>query len=91
MLRKIDELVNSKKIFLRLIQLNFIRETYEEIISTFPSNGRFWKAYIEHEMRMGNYEKTEKLFQRCLIKVRKNILNVLFVDILNFINFWLWS
>ncbi|XP_023339992.1 protein suppressor of forked [Eurytemora carolleeae] len=45
------------------------RETYEEIISTFPSNGRFWKAYIEHEMRMGNYEKTEKLFQRCLIKV----------------------
>lgn len=45
------------------------RETYEEIISVFPSNGRFWKAYIEHEMRMRNYEKVEKLFQRCLIKV----------------------
>ena len=46
----------------------FIRETYEEIIQVFPSNGRFWKAYIEHEMKMRNYEKVEKLFQRCLIK-----------------------
>jgi len=45
------------------------RETYEEIIQIFPTNGRFWKAYIEHEMRMRNYEKVEKLFQRCLIKV----------------------
>jgi len=45
------------------------RETYEEIIQVFPTNGRFWKAYIEHEMRMRNYEKVEKLFQRCLIKV----------------------
>ena len=26
------------------------------------------QAYIEHEMRMRNYEKVEKLFQRCLIK-----------------------
>ena len=52
----------------------YFRETYEEIITTFPSNGRFWKAYIEHEMRMGNYEKTEKLFQRCLIKVTHHII-----------------
>jgi len=45
------------------------RDVYEEILATFPTNGKFWKAYIEHEMRMGNHEKVEKLFQRSLIKV----------------------
>jgi len=45
------------------------REIYEEIVEVFPSNGRFWKSYIEHEMKIRNYEKVEKLFQRCLIKV----------------------
>eukprot|EP00088_Acartia_fossae_P014893 TRINITY_DN1804_c1_g1_i2.p1 TRINITY_DN1804_c1_g1~~TRINITY_DN1804_c1_g1_i2.p1 ORF type:complete len:714 (+),score=161.43 TRINITY_DN1804_c1_g1_i2:55-2196(+) len=45
------------------------RDIYEEIIGTFPTNGKFWKAYIEHEMKMLNHEKVEKLFQRSLIKV----------------------
>lgn len=45
------------------------RETYEELVQIFPTSGKFWKTYIEHEMRMRNYERVEKLFQRCLIKV----------------------
>jgi hypothetical protein len=23
------------------------RETYEELVATFPTSGRYWKAYIE--------------------------------------------
>ena len=49
----------------------YSRDVYEEIIATFPTNGKFWKAYIEHEMKMGNHERVEKLFQRSLIKVNK--------------------
>ena len=47
----------------------YFRDIYEEIIGTFQTNGKFWKAYIEHEMKMGNHERVEKLFQRSLIKV----------------------
>jgi cleavage stimulation factor subunit 3 len=48
--------------------LLFCRETYEELVQVFPTSGKFWKHYIEHEMRMRNYERVEKLFQRCLIR-----------------------
>jgi cleavage stimulation factor subunit 3 len=37
-------------------------------VQIFPTSGKFWKSYIEHEMRMRNYERVEKLFQRCLIR-----------------------
>ena len=40
-----------------------------EITLQFPTSGRFWRLYIECEMRYHQYEKVEKLFQRCLIKV----------------------
>ena len=39
------------------------------MISQFPSSGRFWRLYIEHEIKSKSYEKVEKLFQRCLIRV----------------------
>jgi len=45
------------------------RETYEELVATFPTSGRYWKAYIEQEIRARNYERVELLFQRCLIRV----------------------
>jgi len=45
------------------------RETYEELVATFPTSGRYWKVYIEQEIRARNYERVEKLFQRCLIRV----------------------
>ncbi|CAF1591298.1 unnamed protein product [Rotaria sp. Silwood1] len=45
------------------------REFYETLITQFPTCGKFWKIYIESEMKDRNYEKVEKLFQRCLIKV----------------------
>ncbi len=39
------------------------------LVELFPTSGRFWKIYIEQEMRHKNYEKVEKLFQRSLMKV----------------------
>ncbi|CAI9734176.1 cleavage stimulation factor subunit 3-like [Octopus vulgaris] len=45
------------------------RNTYERLVTQFPNAGRYWKSYIEQEMKAKNYERVEKLFQRCLIKV----------------------
>lgn len=42
------------------------REFYEELIENFPTCGRFWKIYIEHELKAKNYEHAEKLFTRSL-------------------------
>uniref|UniRef100_A0A1I7TA54 Suf domain-containing protein n=1 Tax=Caenorhabditis tropicalis TaxID=1561998 RepID=A0A1I7TA54_9PELO len=48
------------------------REFYESLVNQFPNSGRYWRAYIEHELRSKNYENAEKLFQRCL-KITLNI------------------
>ncbi|ESO84817.1 hypothetical protein LOTGIDRAFT_236052 [Lottia gigantea] len=45
------------------------RITYEKLVEQFPNAGKYWKIYIEHELKQKNYERVEKLFQRCLIKV----------------------
>ncbi|XP_055940749.1 cleavage stimulation factor subunit 3-like isoform X2 [Argiope bruennichi] len=45
------------------------RPYYEKVVTQFPSAGRYWKLYIEHEMKSRNYERVEKLFTRCLVKV----------------------
>lgn len=45
------------------------RELYEQLVTQFPTCGRYWKLYIEQEIKYKNYEKVEKLFQRCLVKV----------------------
>ncbi|CAG0914044.1 unnamed protein product [Notodromas monacha] len=46
-----------------------VRPVYENAISVFPTAGRFWKLYIEHEIRSRNHDLAEMLFQRCLMKV----------------------
>ncbi|XP_054160446.1 cleavage stimulation factor subunit 3-like [Oppia nitens] len=45
------------------------REFFEKLVIQFPNSGRFWKLYIETEMKSRNYDKVERLFQRCLTKV----------------------
>ncbi|XP_034234284.1 protein suppressor of forked [Thrips palmi] len=49
--------------------INDVRPLFEKLVTTFPSSGRYWKIYIEQEMKARNFEKVEKLFQRCLMKV----------------------
>ncbi|CAH1992348.1 unnamed protein product [Acanthoscelides obtectus] len=46
-----------------------VRALYEHLIGIFPNASRYWRIYIEHEMKSRNFEKVEKLFQRCLMKI----------------------
>ncbi|CAJ0945592.1 unnamed protein product, partial [Mesorhabditis belari] len=48
------------------------RDFYEKLIGQFPNAGRYWKAYIEHELRAKNFSKVEELFNKCLV----HILNI---------------
>ncbi|ESO06606.1 hypothetical protein HELRODRAFT_64205, partial [Helobdella robusta] len=50
-------------------KIDDVRPFYEKLIEQFPNSGKYWKIYIEHEVKSKNYEKVEKLFQRCLMKV----------------------
>ncbi|KAL8606799.1 hypothetical protein ACOMHN_049628 [Nucella lapillus] len=45
------------------------RTLFERLVEQFPNAGKYWKLYIEQELKAKNYERVEKLFQRCLIKV----------------------
>ncbi|CAI5441860.1 unnamed protein product [Caenorhabditis angaria] len=45
------------------------RDFYESLVKQFPNAGRYWKAYIEHELRSKNFENVEKIFARCLVSV----------------------
>ncbi|CAH8634485.1 unnamed protein product [Schistosoma intercalatum] len=45
------------------------REVFERIVTQFPVAGQYWKIYINQEMKAKNYERVEKLFQRCLVKI----------------------
>ncbi|XP_030747492.1 protein suppressor of forked [Sitophilus oryzae] len=59
-------------ILLREAQIKHISEVralYEHLITIFPSASRYWKIYIEHEIKSRNFERVEKLFQRCLMKI----------------------
>ncbi|CAI4231019.1 unnamed protein product [Auanema sp. JU1783] len=45
------------------------RVFYEKLVTQFPNSGRYWKAFIEHELRGKNFENVEALFGRCLVHV----------------------
>ncbi|XP_032594403.1 protein suppressor of forked-like [Drosophila grimshawi] len=49
--------------------VNEVRTLYESLVNVFPTTARYWTVYIEMEMRSGFYERVEKLFQRCLVKI----------------------
>ena len=37
------------------------REFFEELVGNFPTCGRFWKIYIEEELKAKNYRNVEKV------------------------------
>ncbi|CAG9853884.1 unnamed protein product [Phyllotreta striolata] len=64
--------LESWSILLREAQskhISEVRALYEHLIIIFPSASRYWRIYIEHEMKARNFERVEKLFQRCLMKI----------------------
>ncbi|KAH8286718.1 hypothetical protein KR018_003035, partial [Drosophila ironensis] len=64
--------IESWSVMLREAQarpIHEVRSLYESLVSVFPTTARYWKLYIEMEMRCRYYERVEKLFQRCLVKI----------------------
>lgn len=37
------------------------RNFYEKLVEQFPNAGRYWKAYIEHELRAKNFDRVEQV------------------------------
>lgn len=64
--------IESWSILLREAQtrpVNDVRSLYESLVNVFPTTARYWKIYIEQEMKGRNFERVEKLFQRSLVKI----------------------
>eukprot|EP00741_Cyanophora_paradoxa_P013798 tig00020710_g13320.t1 len=53
------------------------RDLYEVFVTLFPTSGKYWRQYCEHEFEAKENARVEKLFHRCL-------LNVLHVDLWRF-------
>ena len=54
------------------LSIDQARQYYERFFEVYPTAGRYWKFYAEHEFKAGNFKKTENIFRKCL----RNCLNV---------------
>jgi hypothetical protein len=48
--------------FLKARPIDQVRNFYERLVAQFNNAGRFWKAYVEHELRAKNFENVEKVY-----------------------------
>jgi len=51
------------------LPIDTVRGFFEKLVNQFPTCGKYWKTYIDMEMKFKHFDAVEKLFQRCLIKV----------------------
>lgn len=47
--------------------IELARPVYQLFLSQFPTAGRYWKLYIEHEWRQGSEQAVEDAFQKALL------------------------
>jgi len=56
--------LDAWNILLRELQtrrIEDVRPLFEKLVKIFPTTGRFWKIYIEQEMKARNFDKVEKV------------------------------
>ncbi|KAH7491934.1 Cleavage stimulation factor subunit 77 [Phytophthora ramorum] len=46
------------------------REHYEKFLSQFPTSGRWWKLYAEHELREKQYDRVQEVIKKSLMQLR---------------------
>ncbi|KAK5580163.1 hypothetical protein RB653_000176 [Dictyostelium firmibasis] len=50
--------------------ISIARDIYKRFLSVFPTAGRYWKLYVEEEMKEKNYDIVEKIFFENLRSVK---------------------
>ncbi|TYZ67867.1 hypothetical protein PybrP1_002404 [[Pythium] brassicae (nom. inval.)] len=46
------------------------RVHYEAFLARFPTSGRWWKLYAEHELREKNYDRVQEIIKKSLMQIR---------------------
>eukprot|EP00268_Persea_americana_P031085 TRINITY_DN3019_c0_g2_i4.p1 TRINITY_DN3019_c0_g2~~TRINITY_DN3019_c0_g2_i4.p1 ORF type:complete len:776 (+),score=159.79 TRINITY_DN3019_c0_g2_i4:570-2897(+) len=51
----------------QLLPISEAAPIFEQLLSTFPTVGKFWKQYVEAQMAANNDDATKLIFSRCLL------------------------
>ncbi|KAL7998552.1 putative 43kDa postsynaptic protein [Plasmopara halstedii] len=54
----------------QLLPIVEAREHYEAFLMQFPTSGRWWKFYAEHELREKHYERVQEIIKKSLMQLR---------------------
>lgn len=52
------------------IPMEEARVYYERFLSLYPTSGKWWKLYAEHELREKNYERVQEIIKKSLMQIR---------------------
>ncbi|EGZ26451.1 hypothetical protein PHYSODRAFT_327351 [Phytophthora sojae] len=54
----------------QLLPVAEAREHYEAFLKLFPTSGRWWKLYAEHELREKQYDRVQEIIKKSLMQLR---------------------
>ncbi|KAF1778799.1 Tetratricopeptide repeat [Phytophthora cactorum] len=54
----------------QLLPIAEAREHYEAFLKQFPTSGRWWKLYAEHELREKQYDRVQEIIKKSLMQLR---------------------
>ncbi|DBA01781.1 TPA: hypothetical protein N0F65_010191 [Lagenidium giganteum] len=52
------------------LSIDEARAYYERFLDLYPSSGRWWKLYAEHELREKNYDRVQEIIKKSLMQIR---------------------
>lgn len=54
----------------QLLPIAEARAYYERFLEIYPTSGRWWKLYAEHELQEKNYERVQEIIKKSLMQIR---------------------